>query len=44
VLRFLERTERVERALPPDASPRPPRHVAPRDERYHGTRSDDAED
>jgi TrmH family RNA methyltransferase len=44
VMRFLERTERVERALPPDASPRPPRHVAPRDERYHGTQPDDAED
>ena len=44
VLRFLERTDRVERVLPPDASPRAPRHVAPRDERYHGTHSDDAED
>jgi len=44
VLRFLERTDRVERALPPDASPRAPRHVAPRDERFHGTQSDDAED
>ncbi|HEV7991372.1 MAG TPA: TrmH family RNA methyltransferase [Gemmatimonadaceae bacterium] len=44
VLRFLERSGRVERALPSDASPRPPRHVAPRDERYHGRHSDDAED
>jgi TrmH family RNA methyltransferase len=44
VVRFLERTGRVERTLPPDVSPRPPRHVIPRDERYHGTTSDDAED
>jgi TrmH family RNA methyltransferase len=44
VLRFLERTGRVERALPPDVSPRPPRHVVPRDERFHGTHSDDPED
>jgi TrmH family RNA methyltransferase len=44
VVRFLERTGRVERTLPPDVSPRPPRHVIPRDERYHGTASDDAED
>ena len=44
VLRFLERTDRVERVLPPDVSPRAPRHVAPRDERFHGTQSDDAED
>ncbi|MEO8561918.1 MAG: TrmH family RNA methyltransferase [bacterium] len=44
VLRFLERTGRVERALPPDVSPRAPRHVIPRDERFHGTQSDDAED
>jgi TrmH family RNA methyltransferase len=44
VVRFLERTGRVERTLPPEVSPRPPRHVIPRDERYHGTSSDDAED
>ena len=44
VVRFLERTGRVERTLPPDVSPRPPRHVIPRDERYHGATSDDAED
>jgi TrmH family RNA methyltransferase len=44
VVRFLERTGRIERTLPPDVSPRPPRHVVPRDERYHGSRSDDAED
>jgi TrmH family RNA methyltransferase len=31
VLRFLERTGRVERSLPPDVSPRPPRHVTGRD-------------
>ncbi|MEO6528438.1 MAG: TrmH family RNA methyltransferase [Gemmatimonadaceae bacterium] len=44
VVRFLERTGRVERSLPPDASPRPPRHVVPRDERFHGPTSDDTED
>ena len=44
VVRFLERTERIERTLPPDVSPRAPRHVAPRDERFHGSVSDDAED
>ena len=44
VVRFLERTGRIERSLPPDVSPRPPRHVVPRDERYHGSTSDDAED
>jgi TrmH family RNA methyltransferase len=32
VVRFLERTERVERTLPPEVSPRAPRHVAPRDD------------
>jgi len=42
VVRFLERTGRVERTLPPDVSPRPPRHVVPRRER--ATDSDDAED
>src|SRR2546423_3968941 len=31
VVRFLERTERVERTLPEDVSPRPPRHVTGRD-------------
>ena len=31
VVRFLERTDRVERTLPPDVSPRPPRHVTGRD-------------
>jgi TrmH family RNA methyltransferase len=44
VVRFLERTDRVERSLPPDVSPRPPRHVVPRDERFHGSTTDDAED
>jgi TrmH family RNA methyltransferase len=31
VVRFLERTDRIERTLPPDVSPRPPRHVTGRD-------------
>lgn len=31
VVRFLERTGRVERSLPNDVSPRPPRHVTGRD-------------
>ncbi len=31
VVRFLERTDRIERVLPPDVSPRPPRHVTGRD-------------
>lgn len=31
VVRFLERTGRIERTLPPDVSPRPPRHVTGRD-------------
>jgi TrmH family RNA methyltransferase len=31
IVRFLERTGRVERALPPDVSPRPPRHITGRD-------------
>jgi len=31
VVRFLERTGRVERSLPDDVSPRPPRHVTGRD-------------
>jgi len=42
VVRFLERTGRVERTLPDDVSPRPPRHLVPRQQR--GTGSDDAED
>ena len=42
VVRFLERTGRIERSLPPDVSPRPPRHIVPRRER--DTESDDAED
>ncbi len=31
VVRFLERTGRVERTLPADVSPRPPRHISGRD-------------
>ena len=31
VVRFLERTERIERSLPEHVSPRPPRHVTGRD-------------
>jgi len=31
VVRFLERTGRTERTLPPEVSPRPPRHVTGRD-------------
>jgi TrmH family RNA methyltransferase len=42
VVRFLERTGRVDRTLPPDVSPRPPRHIVPRRER--GAQADDAED
>src|SRR5688572_3790329 len=30
VVRYLERTGRVERTLPADAAPRPPRHIVPR--------------
>jgi TrmH family RNA methyltransferase len=42
VVRFLERTGRIERTRPPDVAPRPPRHIVPRgDDR---PRSDDAED
>jgi TrmH family RNA methyltransferase len=41
VVRFLERTGRIERALPPDVAPRPPRHIVPRQTR---PASDDAED
>ena len=31
IVRFLERTERIERTLPEDVSPRPPRHVTGRE-------------
>ena len=31
IVRFLERTGRIERSLPPDVSPRPPRHVTGHD-------------
>ena len=31
IVRFLERTGRVDRSLPPDVSPRPPRHITGRD-------------
>jgi TrmH family RNA methyltransferase len=44
VVRFLERTGRIERTRSPDASPRPPRHLVPREDRFHGPRTDDAED
>lgn len=36
VVRFLERTDRIERTLPPDVSPRPPRHVTGRDTSVRG--------
>ena len=42
VVRFLERTGRVERTRSDDVAPRPPRHLVPR--RQPGTGSDDAED
>jgi tRNA C32,U32 (ribose-2'-O)-methylase TrmJ len=42
VVRFLERTGRVERTRSEDVAPRPPRHLVPR--RQRGTGSDDAED
>jgi tRNA/rRNA methyltransferase/tRNA (cytidine32/uridine32-2'-O)-methyltransferase len=42
VVRFLERTGRIERTLPDDAAPRRARRGVPRRER--GTASDDAED
>ena len=35
VVRFLERTGRVERTLPDDVSPRPPRHITGRDTSEH---------
>jgi len=35
VVRFLERTGRVERTLPEDVSPRPPRHITGRDTSQH---------
>jgi len=41
---FLERTGSIARTRPPDVSPRPPRHLVPRDENFHGPGSDDAED
>jgi TrmH family RNA methyltransferase len=41
VVRFLERTGRIERTLPADVAPRPPRHIVPR---TNVSRSDDAED
>jgi TrmH family RNA methyltransferase len=42
VVRFLERTGRIERTRPPDVAPRPPRHIVPR--RDARSTSDDAED
>ena len=42
VVRFLERTGRIERSLPEDVAPRPPRHIVPRRDRRPA--SDDAED
>jgi TrmH family RNA methyltransferase len=44
IVRFLERTGRIERSRPADVAPRPPRHLVPRDERASDSRSDDAED
>jgi TrmH family RNA methyltransferase len=38
VLRFLERTGRVERTLSPDVSPRPPRHITGRDTSSNATK------
>jgi hypothetical protein len=35
VVRFLERTGRVERTLSEDVSPRPPRHITGRDTGQH---------
>ena len=35
IVRFLERTGRVERSLPDDVSPRPPRHITGRDTSGH---------
>ncbi|MES2178120.1 MAG: TrmH family RNA methyltransferase [Gemmatimonadota bacterium] len=35
IVRFLERTGRIERTLPDDVSPRPPRHVTGRDTSEH---------
>lgn len=37
VMRFLERTARIERTLPDDVSPRPPRHKTGRDTSTRGT-------
>jgi tRNA/rRNA methyltransferase/tRNA (cytidine32/uridine32-2'-O)-methyltransferase len=44
VVRVLERTGRIERTLPPDASPRPPRHIVPRDEPPRAPRTHEPED
>ena len=41
VVRYLERTGRIERTLPADAAPRPPRHIVPRPD---ASPSDDTED
>ena len=35
IVRFLERTGRVERTLSEDVSPRPPRHITGRDTSEH---------
>ena len=40
VVRYLERTGRVERSLPDDVSPRPPRHVTGRDTSARAARGD----
>jgi TrmH family RNA methyltransferase len=42
VVRFLERTGRIDRTLSDDVAPRPPRHLVPR--RQRGTASGDTED
>jgi tRNA/rRNA methyltransferase/tRNA (cytidine32/uridine32-2'-O)-methyltransferase len=44
VVRFLERTGRIERTLPPHASPRPPRHIVPREEPPRAPRTREPED
>ena len=41
IVRFLERTGRVERTRSPDTSPRPPRHLVPREGPPQDTRADD---
>ena len=35
IVRFLERTERIERTRSPEISPRPPRHITGRDTSEH---------